>query len=209
MAAERTHAALILAAGASRRLGRPKALLRRDGETLFLRMLRQVQATTPTRIVIVLGATHTELRAELPSPAAQVHAGIECIDNPDWNEGLASSLRCGARALEGHRGACLILGCDQPALVTAHLQALLAIADVALSGCAAVDHGDGLGLPVVANPELLARAHALQGDRGLRDALNALPFHALGRLEAPELGRDIDTPADLERARADGLIDPD
>lgn len=209
MPSDRSHTALILAAGASRRLGRPKALLRRDGEALLPRMLRQVQATAPARIVIVLGAAQAQLRAVLPSPAALRHDEVECVDNLEWEEGLASSLRHGVRVLDGHRGPCVILGCDQPALVAAHLQALIAIAAASLSGCAAVDHGDGVGLPVVANPELLAKARSLQGDRGLRDALNALPFHTLGRLAAPELQRDIDTPADLERARADGLIDRD
>lgn len=209
MASDAGHAALILAAGASRRLGRAKALLRRDGEPLLARMLRQVRATGARRIVIVLGAAQDELRTVLPTAEALRHDGIECVSNPQWEEGLASSLRHGAQALRGHAGPCLVLGCDQPALVAAHLRALLTIAAGSPSGCAGIDHGDRIGLPVVVPPALLARAATLHGDRGLRDALNALPFHTLGRLEAPELRLDIDTPDDLARALALGLVDPD
>jgi molybdenum cofactor cytidylyltransferase len=209
MRVEPRHAALILAAGASRRLGQPKALLRRDGEALLARVLRDVCATAPERVVIVLGAAQDALRAALPASDALRDAGIECVENPDWEEGLASSLRCGARTLARHPGACLIVGCDQPALELSHLQDLLGLAAASPRGCAALDHGDRVGLPVVVPADVLVQARGLQGDRGLRDLINALPAHAFGRLVASALQRDIDTPDDLRRARADGIIDAD
>ena len=101
----------------------------------------------------------------------------------------------------------LLLGCDQPALEVAHLDALLAGTDAASSGCAATGYGARLGLPAVVAPALLALAAVLRGDQGLRAPLNALAPDSIGRLDAPELQFDLDTPADVARAIERGLLD--
>jgi molybdenum cofactor cytidylyltransferase len=209
MANEGTHAALILAAGGSRRLGRSKVLLKRDGEALLQRVVRLAAASGAAPIVVVLGADPMTLRALLAARRRDFDRRLEIIENPDWAEGLASSLRCGAQALAAHRGPCLVLGCDQAALELVHLVALLEGAAHSRSGCAATCHDAMLGLPAVVTPALLAQAHALHGDRGLRDALSRIARTDVGTLLAPELGFDIDTPVDLGQARARGLIDPE
>lgn len=200
-AADAHHAALILAAGGSRRLGRAKQTLRRDGETLLHRAVRLAAQTAPRRLLVVLGAQSEALRQDLAD------LGVDIRINDDWQQGLASSLQTGAAALSAHAGPVLILACDQPALELAHLQALLRGAARARSGCAATRHDGAPGVPAVVSGELMAQARALRGDRGFGALLARLPAHELAWVDDPALGWDIDVEADVERAVALGLLD--
>lgn len=195
------HAALLLAAGGSRRLGRPKQLLTRDGETLVHRAARLLRETAPRRLVVVVGARREAIEAAI--------AGLDAepVANDDWQAGLSGSLRSAARAMAGFDGAVLVAACDQPAMEARHLQALLAGARDAASRCAATPH-DGLpGIPAVVPAAWLPQA-AQAGDRGLAARLRALPRDALFLLDAPALAFDIDTPIDVDAAVARGWLDP-
>ncbi|SFK51986.1 nucleotidyltransferase family protein [Lysobacter sp. cf310] len=198
-----SHAALVLAAGGSRRLGRAKQLLSRDGESLIHRAVRLAAQTGPQRLLVVLGAQAARLQAAIEDLPAEL-----CL-NPEWQHGLASSLQCGAAALAAHTGAVLILGCDQPALELEHLRTLLADAARARSGCAATRHGDAPGIPAVVSGELMAQARGLYGDRGFGALLARLPQQELAWLDAPALRWDIDVEADVAGAIAAGWLDPD
>jgi molybdenum cofactor cytidylyltransferase len=199
MAPQRKHVAVVLAAGGSSRLGMPKQLLLRDGETLIHRNVRLVAATDPVRVIVVLGAQHERLVAEL---ADIPHVAVV---NTDWHTGLAGSLRAAAPHIPGGH-AVLVVACDQPALEGHHLRALLAGADAAPARSAATDSGGVLGIPAVVPGEWFADLDA-QGDRGFRDRLRSMPADGIFRLQAPELARDIDTPADLREAMQAGLLD--
>jgi molybdenum cofactor cytidylyltransferase len=194
------HVAIVLAAGGSRRLGMPKQLLMRGGETLVHRAVRLAAATQPRRLLLVIGAHADEVRK------AVADLRIEILINNEWQEGLASSLRAAVGALDDDASA-LILGCDQPALEQIHLQRLLAGAAASSSGCAATRHGTARGIPAVANAAVLREARDLHGDSGLRGSLQQLSSDSLYLLEAVELEFDLDTPADVEKAVAEGLID--
>ncbi len=196
-----THAAVVLAAGGSRRLGRPKQLLCRQGETLVHRAVRLAAATHPQRLLLVTGADATRI--------AEAGAGCdaECVVNRDWAQGLSSSLRHAASALAGFEGEVLVLGCDQPALEAHHLQALLDGASRSASGCAATAHGEAAGIPALVTMALLLEASArLQGDRGLGAQLTAMAG-SVWRMDAPELRLDIDREDDVLAAVALGLLD--
>lgn len=195
------HAVIVLAAGGSRRLGQPKQLLQRDGETLLHRAARLASATHPQRLLIVLGAHRQEMRAAIADIDAEI------VINTQWESGLGSSLRLAARHLAQHPGSTLILGCDQPALALDHLAFLLQMAATTASGCAATAHQHRPGIPAVVSPALLARTTTLEGDHGLGAALRALPTDSIALLDAPELARDIDDAGDLEAAMTAGLID--
>ena len=86
-------AGLLLAAGAGRRMGRPKALVELDGEPLVVRALRTLAEGGAAPVVVVLGARADEVRAVLP-------AGVRRVEAPDWAEGMGASLRAGLAALE-------------------------------------------------------------------------------------------------------------
>ena len=194
------HIAVVLAAGGSTRLGRPKQLLTRDGETLVHRAARLALASGDARVRVIVGAQADDVVAagrDLP---------VECLVNPRWNEGLAGSVRVAVDALAAHDRATLLLTCDQPALDLAHLQALLAAARAAPSGSAATRFGDRVGVPAVVAPSVLRAARTVQGDRGLRDVLNATGAGVIA-CDAPVLGVDIDTPEDVAEAVSRGWLD--
>ena len=195
------HVAVVLAAGGSRRLGHPKQLLKRDGETLVHRAVRLALETQSQRVLLVVGGHAQAVRD------AVADLEVEVVMNAGWEEGLASSVRAAAVALAGDQARCLLLACDQPALQHSHLQQLLEGAAVSSSACAATVHGDALGIPVVVSPEMLQQARELVGDRGLRAVLQRLPREALHVLEAGELQFDLDTPDDVQTAIARGWLD--
>ncbi len=196
------HVAIVLAAGGSRRLGTPKQLLRRGSETLVHRAVRLAAATQPQRVLLVIGA-HAELMRE-----AVADLRVEILVNDEWLEGLASSLRAAVGALGEDDASVLILGCDQPALEQVHLQRLLAGATGSASGCAATRHASARGVPAVVSAAVLRDARDLRGDQGLRGSLQRLPSDSVFLLQAAELEFDLDTPADMEKAIIDGLLDP-
>ena len=196
-----SHAAVVLAAGGSMRLGRPKQLLTREGETLVHRAARLALASGASRVLVVVGAQAADVaRAVSDLP-------VECVVNAQWRAGLAGSVRAAAGALATHTDATLLLTCDQPALEVAHLLALLEASGRASSGCAATRLGDRVGIPAVVAAAMLRAALAVQGDRGLRDVLNATDADVIA-CEAPELAHDIDVPDDIAAAIAKGWLDP-
>lgn len=194
------HVGVVLAAGGSRRLGEPKQLLRIGGESLLRRAALQLLATGPRVLVVVLGAQAERLRDELTGLPVQV------VVNGDWSQGMASSLRLAAATVGGRPQVdTLLVGVDQPALDTAHLQRLLQRAarhpgvDV-LSGYAGI-----AGIPALLRPATFALVDGLHGDHGLRALLRERMTEVV---EHPGLAQDLDTQDDLARARAAGWLDP-
>ena len=195
------HAAVLLAAGGSRRLGRPKQLLTRDGEALVRRVARFAIATAPQRMLVVLGADHARIAPVLAALACEI------VVNAAWERGLAGSIAAAHAALRDHAGAVLLSACDQPALAIAHFDALLHGAAQSDAGCAATAYGDALGVPAVVPVAMLAPGDGLAGDRGLGARLRALPEGACFPLYAPELAFDLDTEDDVRDAIARGWLD--
>jgi len=193
------HAALVLAAGASTRLGQPKQRLLRDGETLLHRAARLALATAPRRCLIALGAeaaTLCPLLADLP---------VEIVEVDNWRDGLSASLAALRAALgEPALSRVLIVGCDQPALELAHLQALL---DAAADAPAFSTYAGVRGLPA-ALPMARWRAATLAGDEGLRSIARDAAAGTIAVVDAPALALDIDTPADLAEAISRGWLQP-
>ncbi|WP_369980540.1 nucleotidyltransferase family protein [Xanthomonas bundabergensis] len=197
------HAALILAAGASRRLGHAKQALTRDGEPLLRRAARLALATAPARCVVVLGAQAEALRPALDG------LPVECVRNPDWATGMGGSLDCLRAAVRDDASIShsLVLGCDQPALEAVHLQDLLEAAARAASGCAVSAYAGVRGMPAVV-AQASWRELPLSGDQGLRALFESLALDSLGCIVAPALALDVDTPQDVLAAVERGWLDP-
>lgn len=193
------HTAVLLAAGASTRLGQPKQLLTRHGVPLVRVMALALAATRPRRLVVVLGAHADEIDAAIGDVAH------DAVINPDFADGLSTSLRCAARVLAALQNRVLIAACDQPALQARHLEMLLEASAASLARCAATMHGSRLGVPAVMPDRLFQRSHALVGDRGFGTLLSGMKNVA--QLDFAELTLDIDTQIDVEHARASGWLD--
>lgn len=195
------HAAVIMAAGISERLGQPKQLLRRNGETLLHRMARLAAATRPAVLVIALPA-HAHGMADLLRDIT----GLKIV-HPEPGRGMGASLQAAAPWVTAfHR--VLVMGCDQPALESPHLHALLEGATGSASGCAATVLSGTVGVPAVVPGSWFEAFEAAPGNAGFRDRLRTLPRQQLAMIHAPALALDIDTLEDLRMARGQGLIDP-
>ncbi|WP_257388207.1 nucleotidyltransferase family protein [Tahibacter caeni] len=183
------HGAVILAAGASRRLGFPKQLVEIDGEPLLRRAALAALATGPADCVVVLG--HAADRCA----AAVADLPLRCVIAPDWQRGMGPSLRHGVAALDAACTGVLVVLCDQPALDAAHLQALRS-AWIAAPQCAAASGYSGaVGVPALLPRDWL-QAAALDSDRGARDVLQERRGDV--RVVVNEtLARDVDRPGDL------------
>ena len=190
-----TIPALILAAGASRRLGQPKQLIEFEGETLLNRTIRLAGAAGADPVILVLGAHFEEIRRTVPLQQ------VALVHNDEWETGMASSIRAGLRALELCAPAAegvLILTCDQPRLNLGHLCALQKPYAQKNAPIVASKYGGTRGTPAVFPRELFGRLSALEGDKGARSLL-AHPPCALIEIDFPGGEVDIDVPADLDR----------
>jgi len=179
--------ALILAAGASTRLGQPKQLVSYNGELLLERTLRIVQQANVQDIYVVLGAHAEQIEA------ATRLRGATVLRNEAWQAGMASSIRTGIAALPVTTQQALILTCDQPAVTADHLTALLTVASN-YNTTAASEYAGRRGTPAVFPESAFSELLQLQGDTGARDLLQHKNTVAL---PLPDGEWDIDTPEDL------------
>ncbi|MEB8342251.1 nucleotidyltransferase family protein [Streptomyces endophyticus] len=187
-------AGLLLAAGGGRRLGgRPKALLEHRGRPLVEHAVRILRAGGCDPVHVVLGAAAGDVREQAALEGCQV------TENPDWEEGMGSSLRAGLEALAATEAeAALVLLVDQPGIGAAAVARVRAAHDSPAS-LAAAAYGGERGHPVLFGRDHWAGiAASAKGDRGARAYLKE---HA-GAMRLVECGDiaeayDIDTEADL------------
>lgn len=189
---------LILAAGAATRYGSAKQLAHLEGISLVRRAVLTAQEAG-TEPVVVIGAYADKVRAELAA-ASQVRL----IENPDWAEGMGSSIATGVRALVQRRpvpSAVVILLADQPCVGAPALRALIDLHREAPGHPLASSYGDGQewGPPCLFPAGLFPELVSLSGERGARAVLER-HLGQVRRLPFPDAGWDIDTPEDLVRA---------
>ena len=179
-------AAVILAAGASRRLGRPKQSLQLGGETLLERALRTAREAALSPIIVVVDPDGEEAIAGSANAAA-------VIRNQDAAEGIASSIRCGVeQAKEMGVSGVVLMTCDQVTLTPGHLHALIDNPGHLAGSAYAGKIGIPAYFPAASFPELLA----LRGDTGARELLRGA-----ASVTDESLTLDIDTQEDFDRAR--------
>lgn len=187
-------AAIVLAAGASTRLGRPKQLLELRGETLLTRVLRLAAEAGAAPMIAVLGANFAAIRGSIASPDAI------CVVNGNWEQGIASSIHAGLDALESHSTdshGVMLLTCDQPRLTASHLRSMLdRFTGQGDNEIVASCYAGVLGVPAIFPRSAFAALRGLHGDRGARSLL-ANPPCRLVEIDFPGGEIDIDSPADL------------
>lgn len=187
---------LLLAAGGGRRLGgRPKALLEHRGRPLVEHAVRVLREAGCTRVHVVLGASADAVRARASLP------GCVLVDNPEWEEGMGSSLRTGLASLAGTDAAAVLVSLvDQPGIGPA-ATARVRVAYRSPTTLAAAAYDGMRGHPVLFGRDHWAGiAASAVGDRGARDYLR----EHVGEITLVECGDvaeayDIDTAEDLMR----------
>ncbi len=188
------HGTVLLAAGASRRLGRPKQTVLIGGEPLVARMAGMALATDPRALVVSLGAQADLVRQALGDAGDDPR--VRCIVAADWALGMGASLRSGLDALPDDCDAALVLLCDQPTLTVAHLERLLAAWRVDPARASASTYAGVPGVPAVL-PRAWWPSIDSGSDRGARDLLRARTAE-ISTIAAAGLERDLDTPIDLD-----------
>jgi molybdenum cofactor cytidylyltransferase len=188
-------ACVLLAAGGSRRLGRPKQLVRRGSKPLLVRALDAARGApiADEDIVVVLGAHALRLRLLLRrhSPAVRIAA------NPRWMTGLASSLRAGLAAAPRDAAAALVLLVDQPDVDAESLRRLINAWWKRPGAPAAARYAERAGVPAVLPRRVWRTIRALDEDAGARAFLRNASELTL--VDMPEAELDIDTVRDLAR----------
>ena len=183
------HGAIVLAAGASTRLGRPKQLVAIAGEPAVRHIVRNVLATSPLDVVVVLGHDAARVVTALDGLAART------LRIDDFAAGMAASLIAGVAALDARCDGALVVLTDQPALGADHLAALCEAWRATPDRAVASAYAGVLGVPALLPRSWFAEIATLRGDRGARDLLRGRDD--VVAIAAESLARDIDTPDDL------------
>ena len=181
--------ALILAAGASRRMGTPKQLLDWEGQPLVCRAVQSAQAVLGERVLLITGCCAGDVES------ATAASGVRCLSNPDWSEGIASSVRTGVAALPADAAGVLICSCDQPGVDASQLRFLLA--HCRDQRVVAASYADTAGIPAWFPRSYFSALMQLQGEQGAKSLL----MKCADRIEVsmPRARWDLDEPADISK----------
>jgi molybdenum cofactor cytidylyltransferase len=186
---------VVFAAGFSVRLGQPKALAHVRGRSLLQRtvaLLRRV--TAPARLIVVIPPRGSRYRQGFDPRR------VDFIVNPLRQEGLASSVRAGIRRARCSAGV-LLLPVDLVELDSVDVARLIFRWRGARRRVIARRIGNHAGTPLILPRALYGRSQEVVGDQGLRHFIGRLPTDRVRLVTLASAQMDVDTPADLERAR--------
>ena len=190
--------AVILAAGTSSRMGQAKQLLALGESTVLAHTLAHVRAAALHEIILVLGASAESIRRRLPSPHE-----LKIVVNPDYQQGIASSLRTGLTAVDSSSDAALIILGDQPFLRPQTLDRIVDEYRRSQAQIVIPMYQGQRGNPVLLDRSVFAEVMTLEGDVGSR-AIFANHLDGIVNVEVEDKGilLDLDEPADYERLKA-------
>lgn len=183
---------LVLAAGGSSRLGRPKQLLRLEDRTLIERAVDAATAVTAGRVVVVLGAEWRECLKALGDSAPFVRR------NEDWRQGLGSSLAKGLAALPPNASGALVVLADQPLIGPAELALLASTWAGAPERAVASGYAGNLGVPAVIPRRLFPELLDGNAEGGAQAVLRR-EGDAPTIVECEHAAADVDTEEDVAR----------
>lgn len=190
-------AAIVLAAGASARMGRPKLLLTHRGVPLLRRAVDAALRAGCDDVVVVLGADREQYLPVLKGTPARI------VHNPEFAQGMSTSIRAGIEALPEETGAAVILLSDQPFLDDGVIRRLIETYRMSGKKIVACAYGGVRGVPVLFDRALFLELLLLEGDQGARQVMATYPNH-IAEVEIPlAAARDVDTPDDARRLLAD------
>lgn len=185
---------ILLAAGASTRMGVPKQLLQFGERSLISHGIEVAIASVCNPIIVVLGASSDRIKPEVELFDVQV------VENPCWAEGMSSSIRTGIKALNAINPAVeavVLMLCDQPFVTTQVIDLLVAVYQDTGEPITASEYAGILGVPALFSHVLFSELSALRGDAGARQVIKQHAQAVIG-VPFPEGEIDLDTPQDYE-----------
>ena len=197
-------AAIILAAGRSTRMGANKLLESLRGKPLVRHVTNAALASKAHPVIVVTGHQHERVEAALDG------LDLAFVPNPDFADGLSTSLKAGIAALPAEVEAVVVLLGDMPLVSSAAMNDVIAAFEASPGNIAAVPVYQGeWGNPVLLSRSLFGAVAALQGDAGARKLLNGRAGEVL---EVPVTSDailiDLDTPEALAKARMRTVDEP-
>ena len=184
-------AVIILAAGASRRMGRPKQLLPFRGKYLLQHIVDEAFGFSD-RVVVVLGANHEEISASINTEQVNV------VFNNQWEQGMSTSVHCGLSALKNtNTETAIFLTCDQPFVTAGLLRQMTDVHQKNGQPIVACRYAETLGVPVLFHQSMFVQLNGLQGDAGAKKIVMQFP-DLVATVDFPEGAFDIDTPDDYQ-----------
>lgn len=185
MVGDRFTAGLVLAAGGSRRLGRPKQVLRYGDTTLLGHVLHTARACAFDQLLCVLGGSADGVRTAVDL------AGVHVVENPAFGEGCSSSIAAALTSVDPRCEVLVLLLGDQPGVTAATVTALRAgRGDAPLAACA---YTDGRGHPLAFGRTVFGELAALHGDRGVWRLLDRRGAEVVDVPVPGRVPRDVDT----------------
>jgi molybdenum cofactor cytidylyltransferase len=186
---------MILAAGASTRMGTPKQLLAYRGCTLILHVAEVAITSVCQPIVVVLGANAEQIKPEISQ------LPVHIVENQQWADGMSSSIRVGLEALlavNQNLEAVAIALCDQPFVSSQTINQLIEAYHLTGKPIIASEYAGTLGVPVLFSRPLFSELMALKSNEGAKKLIKK-HIHEVFSVPFPEGSIDIDTPTDYEQ----------
>jgi molybdenum cofactor cytidylyltransferase len=187
-------AAVILAAGASTRMGTPKQLLQWQGRSLLRSITETAIAANCSPVIVVLGAYSDRIQAEV------IDLPVQVVNNPEWQTGMGSSIRMGIQALLDLNmdvKAAILLLCDQPFVSPQIIQQLRSIYDATHQSIVASSYQDTIGVPALFDRQLFSELLELNQLEGAKTLIQR-HLNAVETIDFPQGSIDLDTPKDYQ-----------
>jgi len=184
--------AIVLAAGEGSRFGGAKQGALYNGEPMLRLVLQRAVELCGPASYVVLGAHAAEIAPVLGRSAATV------VNNANWREGLASSIRAGIERLPGSCSGALLLLADQPAVTLSDLQRLADAWRRAPQFTVAAQYAGTVGVPAIFPRAEFGALLQLRGDRGAQQLLRRNPERLIS-VPVASAAVDVDTKEDLQR----------
>jgi len=194
-------ATIILAAGESTRLGKPKQLLRWGESTLLQHAVHAAVSAELGPVLVVLGAYGPEVKMALGDAPLRIRF------NEYWKLGVHTSLRCGVEGVEEFFPECdsaIIMTCDQPFVTTQTLRTLMTIARTNSNACVASAYGGTLGVPALFHRALFPQLMEVKSG-GAKDLILKLGA-SVASYNFPNGATDVDTMLDYARLIRDAIL---
>ncbi|WP_373517677.1 NTP transferase domain-containing protein [Pricia sp.] len=194
MAFQKNIAIIILAAGASSRMGQTKQLLPWKDTTLLGNAIRTAKASDASSVVVVLGANAESIRKEISDNQ------IAIVENLVWDLGLGSSIACGTDFLikkKNKPNGIFIMLADQPLIDTAYLNAMMVAFNPEQDVIIATAYENGAGVPALFSENYYRKLTKLDDDSGAKDLIQSQKENVVV-LDLEQKTVDIDTKTDYD-----------
>ncbi|MEO6230033.1 MAG: nucleotidyltransferase family protein [Ferruginibacter sp.] len=186
---------VLLAAGASSRMGRSKQLLMYQGRTLLEHAISSAKKSKAKGIVLVVGANEEAISQAVNSP------GITIVKNETWEQGMSTSIIAGLQRLLTEQPtleSVIFMACDQPFVTADLLNKLIDNYERIQKPIVASSYGNSAGIPALFDKTIFASLMTLTGDKGAKKIINQHPG-LVHTIEFPLGNNDIDTLSDYEQ----------